>query len=353
MKFLFISDRGKSLSLAQRVAAEGNVVTYSQVGGNEKAKGLCGEGMIRIGDEDPDSNTIVIFDTPGNGSYADDLKRQGVPVVGGGLWNDVMELTPLHAAQVMKLVGMKFPEVPPDGVEVSLEGWFNGADWIYHSLNSVVTENRFLTGGLGPVTSSQGDVVFFYRHARPRLAKDTLFKLSSLLRKANYRGPITVHTRGGYAVGISTYLQHFHVASHLLNIEIGAFLSNVARGQIGQLDVSFNYAVGVTITTPPFPNRNVEELANSEGKSVKVPDEVLEDFHFNDVRVDEVGNLVTAGHSGVVGTVTATSNSLRDAIAEAYKRVRAVEVEDAQYRIDVGQRALRDVPTILKEVSSA
>lgn len=68
----------------------------------------------------------------------------------------------------------------------------------------------------------------------------------------------------------------------------------------------------------------------------KVPEGVLV-FHCG-TKTDEQGNFVTAG--GRVLSITATGDSLEEALALAYKGVEAIDFEGCHYRQDIGQKAL-------------
>jgi phosphoribosylamine-glycine ligase len=61
-------------------------------------------------------------------------------------------------------------------------------------------------------------------------------------------------------------------------------------------------------------------------------------FHAG-TKMDEItGEVVTAG--GRVIAATAVADTLKEAIADAYKGVNAVKFEGMQYRTDIGARAL-------------
>lgn len=417
MKFFFYSVKGYCLSLAQRVQAEGNQVVLYQKTRNPKSKGRVGEGLVNlVHDVKIEPDTVVVFDFTGAGKEADRLKKAGYAVFGAGHFNDVLEKNRFYAMQMMKASGIKVPDTVEfhsidqgieyvrkhprplvfkpsgdhptqltivgdtndslikdmqrvsrfvsqnmnfalqdkvDGIEVSIEGWFNGQDWIYHSINSTLEEKRFLTGNLGPNTGCMGNVVFFYRHARPRLAKDTLLRLTSVLRRADYRGPIDINTKGGYALEFTPRFGYdaIQTAYELFNTELGRTLSDVARGQSRAFKVSFDYAIGVTMTVPPSPGDNLEELGESQGTPIRISDPLLPYFHLGDAMLDRDGTLVTAGNDGVAGVMTAVGPTVKDAKQLVYERVKQVKIPDVQYRLDIGERAIREVPQLLKEVS--
>jgi phosphoribosylamine--glycine ligase len=417
MKFFWYSVKGYSLSLAQRVQEEGNEVVFYQEEVNKKSRGRVGKGIVPLADRlkvDPDA--VVVFDFTGAGKFADRLRKQGFPVVGGSLFADALEHDRLFATRLMAAAGIRVPltmgfrsiqqgidfaehhphplvfkpsgEYPAsltivaddnaelvkellrvqkrlgdtvefelqervEGIEVSIEGWFNGQDWIHQSINSTLEEKRFLTGGLGPNTGCMGNVVFFYRHARPKLAKETLFKLTPFLRKAGYRGPLDINTKGGYALEFTPRFGYDAIQTmvELQQQDLGKLLSDVARGQARSWKVSFDFAIGVTMTIPPFPSDNLDEIAKSQGTPIRMADRLTRHFHLGDAMLDDDGELVTAGNDGVVGVMTAVAGTVAEARREVYQRVAGVQVPNVQYRLDIGERALREVPEILRGVA--
>lgn len=416
MKFFWYSVKGYSLSLAQRVQSEGNKVRWYQEEKNEKTKGVVGQGFVDVVDSPrPDNDEIVVFDFTGAGKEADALRKKGQLVIGGSTFQDALEHSRMYAMQLMKAVGIKVPmtvcfgsikqgvefaKVHPKplvfkpegdwpawmtivgddnellakdltrvgkqcgdkmkfdlqervhGLEASIEGWFNGDDWIYHSINSTLEEKRLLTGSLGPNTGCMGNVVFFYRHARPKLAKETLFKLTPYLRKVGYVGPIDVNTKGGYALEFTPRFGYdaIQTMTELLEMELGKALSDCARRQAKSWRVSFDFAIGVTMSIPPFPNDNHEEIAKSYGEVIRMPDKCWQHFHLGDVQMDEEGEVISAGSDGVVGVMTAVAPSVVEARKLAYERVEKVTVPNVQYRLDIGERAVKEVPQLLREV---
>ena len=396
--------------------AEGNEVKFYQHEHNKKTKGQVGEGLVNIMDSvSPDPGSVVVFDFTGRGRDADSLRKRGFAVVGGGVFNDALEHNRTYATQLMRAVGIKIPgtasftsvkegikfaEAHPkplvfkpegdwpawmtmvgdtneelaqdmarvakqksdsikfdlqervEGTEVSVEGWFNGEDWIYHSINSTMEEKRLLTGSLGPNTGCMGNVVFFYRHARPSLAKATLFKLTNILRRAQYLGPIDVNTKGGYALEFTPRFGYdaIQAMTELLEMELGKMLADVAKGQARSWRPSFDFSTGVTMSVPPFPSNNEEEVANSYGIPVRLPDNLLPFFHLGDVQLNKSGDMVTSGNDGVVGVMTALASTITESRKLCYERVKKVKVPNIQYRLDIGERALREVPQLLKQV---
>jgi hypothetical protein len=262
----------------------------------------------------PDGDELVVFDSPGNGKRADEIRKRGGFTIGGGLFNDAIDQSIDYTNQLLEMAGI--PHGGNEGLEVGVEGWFNGDEWVYHSITSTFVDTRLLTGDLGPQTQGMGSAMFFYRHAKPKLFKETLYRLTGVLRRVDYRGPISALTRGGSVVELrpSFDMNTLNVMTHLLDTEVGKGLSDCARGQGKQWKVSFAFGVGVKVTVPPFP-------CNHDGDN------------------------------GIIGTVVGTGSTINEARRVAYGRIRAMDTPNLQYRLDIGERAVREIPQLLREVS--
>lgn len=348
-----------------------------------------------------------------SGPVADQLRNEGYPVVGASGFADAIELNRTYGAQVMRMAGIDIPSTASfvdfkeaikfardhpkflvfkahgnlgesrtlvadnvdefvadlelqqrltkgsiefelqekvDGVECSVEGWFNGDDWIFQSFNSTIEEKRFMNGGLGANTGCMGNVVWFWRHARPKIVRETLLKLTSILRKANYRGPLDINTKGGKGLEFTARFGYdaIQTAYHLLGIEMGRLLSDIARGSIRRLSPSFDFAAGVRVSIPPYPIDHKPE--DVYGTMVEVPNEVMPWFHPNDLQVEDE-RLVVSGDTGSIGLVTAVSKSLGELDQMVYNRVKKIKAQDIQYRTDIiSFRARKEIPHLLREV---
>lgn len=394
MTFVWYSVKGYSLALARRVAREGNDVLWYQRDVNRFSPLRLGQGLVKILDHFrvPDG-AVVVFDFTDAGQLADDLRRRGVPVIGDSAFADALEHNRLYALRLMRLAGIPVPqtweftsaqagadfarraarrlvlkvegEAAPastivgedgealaarierlkprrfvlqeyvEGEELSVEAWFDGSRWVPGSVSVTWEEKRLMTGGLGPNTGCMGNVVKFVdRHPLQKL----LFKMQPLLEKAGYVGPLDLNTRGGYGLEFTPRFGYdaLVTAVELYEVELGKWLSDLARGQASPLRRRDEWAIGVTMSVPPFPVDDPRLIAKSAGALVEVPDE--EHFAEGDVALDEDGQLVTAGNDGVVGVMTAVAADLATAKRLVYERAKRAKIQDVQYRLDIGDR---------------
>lgn len=294
MKFFWVSTGRNNEKLALRLHEEGHHVRW--YGSLVVIEGSEFEFAKNLS---PDADEIVVFDGPGEGKLADDLRKRGYTVIGSSMFQDALALNEDYSQQIMRAADITAT------TDFTVEGWFNGSDWIYHSISASLEETRFLTGDLGPVVGSMGHTTFFYRHARPRLARDTILKLTPFLRRVNYTGPI------GFCQGRFVPRMHNYLLD-LLETEWGKVLAETARGQMKAWKVSFDFCTGITLTVPPYPY----------------------------------------GQGGFKEVITATAPQLSESRRLAYEKVREAKYVDVQYRLDIGERAQHDIPQQLREVSN-
>lgn len=258
MGFKLISKEGDGLSILKVIQHEGQeVLAYI---GDESAKKMY-DGMLPKVDSalslDFKKDDVIIFDMVGAGHGADTLKRKRYTVIGGGSFNDKLELDRDFGNQFLKSHGVHVPpthefdnfasakkfldankdksyvfkplgnldtsltyvgtsnenligmlpylesKVPSNckfelqevihGIEMSTEAWFNGDKFLL-PINSTMEEKKFLDGNLGRQTGCMGNIVWFWDMETSQFLYDLLFKnMEDDLRKAHYLGPLDIN----------------------------------------------------------------------------------------------------------------------------------------------------------------
>jgi hypothetical protein len=359
MRFLFLTLRGTLTFLAQRVQEEGYEVELCHLVGPTTLK-LPGQGfvdkvsvlnapsqeetLIRLKEKlSPD--TLIVFDFYGLGKLADKLRGEGYLVLGASSFHDAMYLNPSFQESLLKVSGVKVFSDEHKDLEVSIEGWFNGKEWIHHSLGSYIEERRFLTGGLGQEVECMGSTAWYWRHARPKIFKNTLYKLTSMLKNIHFVGPISMDTRGGECESIYPGFRAESTQALLTHLsDLGPTLYDCAKGAIRQFRPEYLFSTSLRLSLPPYPYAQGLEQLN--GQLVKA-----EGVRFlpNDVwRGDEIK---VVGYSGVIGSLVSVSETVASLEPKLYMDVKKVQAVDLQYRMDIiSRRARRAVPILLKEV---
>lgn len=119
----------------------------------------------------------------------------------------------------------------------------------------------------------------------------------------------------------------------LLKSDLFTIMQNVRYGRLMKEDVEFSKGAAccVVMASEGYPG------TCKTGKKIDIKDE--DNIFFAGVGENSDGELVTAG--GRVLGVTATAETLGKAIKAAYRKVGTIHFDGAQYRKDIGQRALK------------
>lgn len=120
----------------------------------------------------------------------------------------------------------------------------------------------------------------------------------------------------------------------LLKSDLLSVMEAVTESRLGSEKVEFSEqcAACVIMASEGYPS------SYRKGFEIQVPDDVKDHVLFAGVRSDN-GTLLTSG--GRVLGVTAVEDTLKDAIRTAYERTAKITFENAYYRKDIGERALK------------
>jgi len=253
---LILSKNGDSVPIGLRLMQEGHIVKFHIKEPKAKPSLVGYKNPSQV--QDPkrmlDQFDLVLSDMAGMGTLCDELKEKGKLVLGGGSFNDKLELDREYGLKVSKslLKGVKEPEwisaeglkecteyldkattpqvIKPlgnapvyltlvsqenenrtlksfiqergkeltpciiqekiDGIEISTEGWFNGKEFV-QPFNHTFEKKRFMEGDKGPNTGCMGNIVFTTEG--DKLTEMLLIPLTPLLKKVEYIGPIDLN----------------------------------------------------------------------------------------------------------------------------------------------------------------
>ncbi|MBM3200705.1 hypothetical protein FJZ53_07230 [Candidatus Woesearchaeota archaeon] len=122
---------------------------------------------------------------------------------------------------------------------------------------------------------------------------------------------------------------------------IGEFLYDLAKGEKAKLRVKSGFHLGIRIVVPPFPFRDKETFRVKSKDSVIIFKKGLEGTHIEDVKIVN-GEWVVTGTSGVVLIVCGTGQTMKQAQAQAYNRIKNIIIPHMYYRTDIGDRWFED-----------
>jgi len=316
MKLGIISDKGHLLGLAIRASNLGHKVCL-QCKNKELGKGLVDLGSVR------DCDFVI---TDGNGSKQTEIMRKsGTPVFGGGKLSDFCRNEGL-VKLLMHSLDLPYKE-SFNGVRVHVGGFFNGDEFTL--MFSCMNEDTFMEGGRGRKVDSMGCVLWPYFYPN-NLLIEALFSLKTHLSNFDYAGALTLDLMLS-ELNLSVLELYSGVKYDALDaileltrIDPIKALYSVARGSSKAFPVSNAYGMSISVTAP-----EQEFSANPEaGRHIWLKNAAQDRCLGEDVP------LLCA---------TARGGTVKEARKRAYRTVSNLKVQEASYRIDIGERAPREI----------
>lgn len=399
MKYILLSKDGDFLPLLYRMhKAKEEVIAYID-NSDDIHDGLTPTVHSAL-EIDVEQNDVIIFDMVGAGEAADRLKKDGHQVIGGGVFNDKLELDRKFGTDFMKKHGIQIPptwefdtmdavkdfvennperyvfkpngnletdltyvatsaenllavlpwlesRIPEgtefeiqqftEGIEMSTEAWFNGEKFL-QPINSTMEEKKFMAGNVGPATGCMGNVVWTWDDDTSQFLYEYLFQpLEEELRKQNYLGPLDIN-----GIWNEDGIHGLEWTARFGYDAIQAYtrLLNKPLAQV-LMDLPTLDIMPVKQDYIAIAIRVSIPPFPSEGDVPNVPLLGLNDrdrIYLNDVKKDEKLGLVCAGTDGYVLAVCSDGKSLKTATAKAYEVIDELEIPNKQYRIDIGER---------------
>lgn len=236
-----------------------------------------------------------------------------------------------------------------EGVEISTEGWFDGAKWQH--FNHTIEDKRLMTGGLGPPIGSQGNTAWMKRKNGLLVAE--LTKLTPWLKKAGYQGPVDINAIVSEKDHRAYFLEFtprfgYDALFLLLTLLKGSLTDFFTKGFQGEFHTGF--ASSQRLTIPPFPYAS-RDLLTEMAKEVPIEGKLanLPWFWAEDVRLEEDKKLCCAGADGILGVITGQGATVGEAVSKVYRRLKSMKVGAyMQYRLDGAKRPLAALETLKK-----
>ena len=237
--------------------------------------------------------------------------------------------------------------LPPTKPEFSIGCWFNGIDFVF-PVFAIVDDNYFMDRDRG-YPCIMGSTVRVFKEP-PKIFTDTLWKLKSCLRGANFRGFMIADcaTIEGLTEFIDVY-PHFRADSiyaimESMQEELGRTLVEIFNG--GKKNIrccKYEYSIAVRISVPPYPyprppfesfRKDIKGYCEGNAKHIWL----------REVDKDEKGRWKIAG--GIIGAVTARGDTIKECRRRAYRTISNLDIEWLQYRQDIGMKASEILPTL-------
>lgn len=230
------------------------------------------------------------------------------------------------------------------GVEVAVGAFFNGKEFIY-PINVNFEHKKLFPGNLGPSTGEMGTSMFW--SSPNKIFNLTLKKMEAKLAEEHYVGYIDinciVNSAGIHPLEWTTRFGYPTIAIQqegMIN-PIGEFMYELASGGTPKLRTRTGFQIGVRLVVPPFP------FTDKETFNVKSRDSII---HFNNgtdgVHIEDVklvnGEWVVTGHTGVILIVCGIGQTMKQAMQQAYSRIKNINIPHMYYRDDIGERWYED-----------
>jgi phosphoribosylamine---glycine ligase len=226
-----------------------------------------------------------------------------------------------------------------EGIEISVEGWFNGSD--FYLLNCTLEEKKFMNENIGPNTGCSGNLVFTLGSGA-KIYRRGLEKMKSLLGGIGFRGMIDLNTivtpqdcyglewtpRFGYdasATLISMYAGDY-----------GKMLHAIASGGTPEQSWKAEFGTAVRLSIPPYPTEM--KVPKKQGIPVKGLDLNNKDSILNTYLYDVQlagDKIVTSGINGLIAVPLETGSSIAEAFGKLEDKVKQFQIPDMQYRTDL------------------
>lgn len=236
------------------------------------------------------------------------------------------------------------------GVEIAVGAFFNGKEFIT-PVNINFEHKKLFPGNLGPSTGEMGTAMFW---SEPnKLFNLTLKKLEPKLQEEGYVGYLDlnciVNNNGIYPLEFTARFGYptISIQQEGMLTPIGEFLYNLATGTEFKFKTRKGFQIGVRIVLSPYPfddQKTFDMLSKDKIILFKKPGR--EGVHIEDVKEVD-GQWVLAGSSGVVLIVVGMGQTMKQAQAQAYSRIKNIMIPGMYYRDDIGERWAEDCDKLI------
>jgi phosphoribosylamine--glycine ligase len=348
---------------------------------------------------------IILFENAAEqrGQLQDELRRNGLRVIGGSAYGDRLENDRAYAQSVLKQLGLRTCEVQEfsdaataiqfldrhpgryvvkfngplesfvgrlqdgrdvraflaalskdapgfilmqhvEGIEMGVGAYFDGDKFLQPSCLDW-EHKRFFPGDLGELTGEMGTIVT-YEHTS-RFHDLTLGRMSPLLKSGGYCGYINLNTivneRGIWPLEFTCRFGYpgYAILDPLQEISWGELFHALVTRKRDSFNARPGFSAGIVLTTPPFPyGRNV--VPEPVGMPVifdGIDDLERRHLHYGEVAMKD-GQLVTSGAFGWTMVVTGLGSTVRTARDRANSLADRVVIPNVRYRRDIGEQLI-------------
>ena len=259
--------------------------------------------------------------------------------------SDVISLLENYAKKGVKNISLQKKII---GVELSINRYFNGHNWVGPSELTIEHKSLF-NDNIGPKTGEMGNLMW-YDDNEGKFFQETLARLKPFLQETNFRGdidinclvnekgvfPIEVTSRFGCPITYSQDVMHLFPWYE--------FLSAIAEGKNYDFKHREGYCIALTVGLPPFPYEGTiapEYLSSGleiffDGQLTK---EEINNLHFESVikkKVDGKNRLFVSKSMGYLMFITGYGETVQKSRETLYSLAKNVIIPRMFYRTDIG-----------------
>jgi len=415
MKILWVSRFGDTLGMAMKVAKEGNDVEFAIMDKTRELCGQGLVDIVPDWRSALSLDKLIVFDMNGSGRVADSLRKKGHKVFGGHQLADRLEMDRTFGSDFMLAAGIHVPKTetfndfsaaialvkksgqkyvfkPHDnmdcsmtyvayndedmihfletqkkvmhkhiefemqsvqsGIEVSLEGLFDGTQWVDGWFNITLESKKAFTGDLGPATGCSMDVCHSVIDQMDcPMVKKTLLKITPALKEAGYVGLIDINCIyfNGTPFGLEWTprfgINAIYTLAELMRDDFGKvmeYCANPIKDSIMKATLADRFSASVRLGIPRKPkieHRLVQNVTN-----------------FNHIWpmnmfIDDEGRLACTDEDDTIGVVTESGPTIEETSRKIYSLIDKLEnfgINDISYRTDLGPQEQKDYDTLLR-----
>jgi len=224
-----------------------------------------------------------------------------------------------------------------DGVETAVGAYFNGQRFLQPACVDW-EHKRFFDGNMGELTGEMGTIATFERSSR--LFELALAPLEPLLREAGHVGWINLNTiineDGVWPLEFTCRFGYpgFAVLEPLQAVPWGELFRLLLDRSSTGFPFHSGFSACVVLTTPPMPLSR-KEVDAPVGLPIETGDVDPTHLHLGEVGLNG-GQLVTAGLYGWTAVVTGIGPTVGEAQAAAYANAAKIQTPNLRYRLDIG-----------------
>lgn len=239
-------------------------------------------------------------------------------------------------------------EEKKSGIEVGVAGYFNGSDWV-GPIEINFEHKKIHNGEIGHLTGEMGTLMKYLEDQELPIFRDTLKKMTPVMRAADYRGQLDLNMIVGHdsmsdelkATPLEFTPRLGYPACFLSNeLQVtpwGKIFDGVAKGQPVDINCRYDWAVGIVLVSAGFPFEDQAKKI-SQGLPVRgVDEDSLEHFHPQQMLYDK-GVFKVGYGEGYVGVVTGRGQTINQAKYNAYNNLNPIKFPNMAYRTDISEK---------------